>query len=703
MRRRVREDWWDDADIDRAQIFVPAIMGAGLLISGFTLLRDVLHGRRRRGRSRQGALNARAVATFVGSGASPDTALLDGLRPRVHYLLLALSAGTIAFYGARGATKNYAQAEGLFGGGVAWMYTLLLVGVAALTAVALTAAVTFTSWPAVPRRLRPLLARTPMGQRPGEQRPLGVLLLGWAAVLVTAAAAQFVFTVSGAPQLLAEVDDEVAAAGRTIGLPWQAFGDVPVGVGLAVMIGLLTRRCPPFALGQLTVVSAAYVLHALFTDAVERVHPPDGPLAGMTDSLPSNPVLQATLLAGFVPLAVYVRGRRRGPALATLALTVPALAAVAAGTVLDRLTWPSDAAAGVLVGVALVLATWWALQRRRWHVRCESCPWCPADDRDPRPGLLPIDRAREAGIRRTSRIWLGAGIAVFAGLALVEGLPTSPEGETMSAALSRPIQLGLLGIALVALLVALRWEAVGAALAAVAGTVLAVFAAITYQPWVSVLVAGVFLAPAVGLWLVWQHRRTLRVVTTLALVTALVLAGTYGAAAGVYGYFFGPTHPQSATLALPVDSVVWSWTGGVTGRSAVVVAELARAADHARLVVRPVAGGPDLRSAATPPSGDGVVRLVVDGLRPDTAYGYAIEVDGEPDTSRGTGRFRTVPEGPASFTLAVGPAPARGRTGPSSTPSGRSTRCSTWSSVTCTTRTSCATTGAASWTATATC
>ena len=38
-RRRVREDWWAQADIDRAQIFVPAIMGAVLLVSAVTLLR----------------------------------------------------------------------------------------------------------------------------------------------------------------------------------------------------------------------------------------------------------------------------------------------------------------------------------------------------------------------------------------------------------------------------------------------------------------------------------------------------------------------------------------------------------------------------------------------------------------------------------------------------------------------------------------
>jgi hypothetical protein len=58
-----------------------------------------------------------------------------------------------------------------------------------------------------------------------------------------------------------------------------------------------------------------------------------------------------------------------------------------------------------------------------------------------------------------------------------------------------------------------------------------------------------------------------------------------------------------------------------------------------------------------------VVRLSVDGLRPGTDYEYAVEVDGAADGSRGAGRFRTVPVGPASFTLAVGSCARTGSSG----------------------------------------
>ncbi|MFQ1002379.1 alkaline phosphatase D family protein [Modestobacter sp. SSW1-42] len=653
-RRRVKEDWWADADVDRAQIFVPAIMGAGVLVSAFTLLRDALHGRQRRGRDRRSTLEARAAASFVATGAAPDAALLAGLRPRVHYVLLALSTGALAVYGARGATKNYAQPTGLFGGEVGWLYATLLLAALAVAAVAVVSAVLAVRWPAPPRAVRPLLARTPLGQLPpaagGERRRLAVLLLGWAAVLTGAAAAQFVFTTAGAPQLLGEFDDEVTGASGTA-LRWELLGQVPVAVTVAAVLALLAQRCPPLALGQLAVVGSSLVLTRWFTDAVERAHPPDGPLAGLTDSLPSGPVLQATLMAGFVPLTVFTRTRRRRPALAALAVTGTALLVVAVGTVRARVSWPSDVVAGALVGLALVLATWWALERRGLHVRCAGCPWAPADRADS-PGLLRLDPAVLAGLQRTSRIGLAAVLVVLAGLALVEGLPVSPEGEAMGPTTSRTVQLALLGLAAVAWLVALRWEATGAALVAVAGLALAVFAAVAYQPWVSLLVAAGFLVPAVGLWLHWQRRRTLRSVTVLAVVTALLLAGTYTAGAAVHDRLYGPASPLSGQVALPVDRVSWVWTGGVTDRSARAVAQVEPGSEVRWLVTGP--DGDQHRSATVTTADDGVARLAVDGLAPATRYTFAVEVDGTADRGRGTGSFSTVPDGPASFTLAVG-------------------------------------------------
>ncbi|MGY2003696.1 alkaline phosphatase D family protein [Blastococcus sp. SYSU DS1024] len=644
------------------QIFVPAIMGAGLLVSAFTLVRDALHGRNRRGRTRATALEAAAVARFVRTGEPPDGALAVGLRPRVHYVLLALVTGALAVYGARGATKNYAPARSGMFEGLAWMYALLLLVAAGMAVVAVLSAVAATTWPGPPRWLRPLLASTPLGQAPGGGARRGVLLLGWAAVIAAVAAAQFVFTTAGAPQMLAEIDDEITAPVAPV-LPWGQLGTVPVAIVLSAIVGLVGLRCVTFALGQLTVVAAALVGTAVLADRLERAYPADGAMAGLTGSLPSAPVLQATLFAGLLPLAVYVRTRRRGPALVTLALTGTGALVVAVEVVRVRLAWPSDAGAGVLIGLALVLATWWALEQPRRHRRCSVCPWEAADDAAAGPGLLPVTPAEERVLRRAARWWLAATVLLFLGLALVEGLPVSREGEAIGPALTRQLQLGLLGLAALAWFVALRWHAVGAAVAALAGTTLAVFAATTYQPWVSLLVAAAFLLPAFLMWVAWQHRRSMRSVVILATTTAVLLAGTFGGATAANDYFFGPLHPRSATVVLPVDSVEWAWSGAVTGRSAQVVAELSSGGGTARLAVVPAAGGDRVRSAPAKPSAEGVVRLEVGGLEPGTPYRWTVEVDGDPDDSRGRGRLTTAPEGPASFTLAVASCARTGSSG----------------------------------------
>ena len=382
-RRRIREDWWAQADIDRAQIFVPAIMGAGILVSLVTLLRDAAHGRRQAGRSRRTALQAVGAASFARDGAPPGDALVVGLRPRFHYLLLALSSAALAFYGAFGGTTNYTSPPHRFGSDVAWMYALLLTGAAALAVVAVVSCTVLVRYARTPPALRPLLARTPLGQGPGSARP-AVLLLGWATLMASAAAALLTFASSRTSPLVVRIDEvarPLADAGPA--LPWDVLGSVPVALGAAVVLGLLTRNCTAFAWGQLAVAATALGAQTLFTDAVERAHPPDGPLAGMTGSLPSAPVLHATLVAGFLPLALYVRTGRRRPALLTLAVTGSLLVTVAIGVVVDRLSWPTDSLAGLLTGAAAVLGTWWALERRRWHDRCSACPWSATDERSP--------------------------------------------------------------------------------------------------------------------------------------------------------------------------------------------------------------------------------------------------------------------------------------------------------------------------------
>ena len=97
----------------------------------------------------------------------------------------------------------------------------------------------------------------------------------------------------------------------------------------------------------------------------------------------------------------------------------------------------------------------------------------------------------------------------------------------------------------------------------------------------------------------------------------------------------------------------WIWSGAVTPTSAVVKAKLFQAGASARLVVsknadftQPVYSAPATASADR----GKVVAFPVSGLQPNTAYHYALEVDGQRADKRGA--FRTFPEGPASFTFA---------------------------------------------------
>src|SRR5690606_7526957 len=130
----------------------------------------------------------------------------------------------------------------------------------------------------------------------------------------------------------------------------------------------------------------------------------------------------------------------------------------------------------------------------------------------------------------------------------------------------------------------------------------------------------------------------------------------------VYNYFYGPAHPSSARQALPIDRVVWSWSGGVTTGEATVVAQLVTGARQARLVLR-APDGQQVTTGYATVGEDQVVRLPANGLAADTAYRYAIDVDGHVDATRGNGRFRTMPEGPSTFTVAVGGCARTGSSG----------------------------------------
>jgi len=97
------------------------------------------------------------------------------------------------------------------------------------------------------------------------------------------------------------------------------------------------------------------------------------------------------------------------------------------------------------------------------------------------------------------------------------------------------------------------------------------------------------------------------------------------------------------------------WCGSVTHTSAVVKAKLARPGIVARLLVSTSSHWTNpirLDSAIKDPNQHPVVAFSIDNLRPNTLYHYALEIDGQLDTTR-SGQFRTFPSpGQASFQFA---------------------------------------------------
>jgi phosphodiesterase/alkaline phosphatase D-like protein len=182
-----------------------------------------------------------------------------------------------------------------------------------------------------------------------------------------------------------------------------------------------------------------------------------------------------------------------------------------------------------------------------------------------------------------------------------------------------------------------------------------VLSTVESEPQLAFLTALVFLVPGVLFWFVWQRTQPFRVVVGLAIVLLILLASGGYASSSVYNYLFGPTHPQSATKAPPVDLVEWVWSGAAGQTSITVNAKLAHDDDHVRLAVSkradmtaPIYSLPEI---ARDKLNQRVVSLAVTGLTSDTHYFYAIEAAGRLDLVR-QGQFRTFPDGAASFTFA---------------------------------------------------
>lgn len=366
--------------VDR-HLFVPAIMGAGLLFSIAAVVRDMLHSRQGRapGLDRRLDISGRASARHVATGERPGSALRTAARPRVFYLLTALAALGVAAYVVTGSTYNYLRAAG-YVAGVAWLWAAsLLLGIV-LTVVGLLSLRMYLSWPVPARGVIRLLVHTPLGRSSTttDEAELPRMLLAWATAAAAVATGIVVLMAIRPPDFLERADvritSTVVAWDWLSSLPLDWSGKTEPALVLAVLIGVLTMRCRVFALAYVGAFLGGWTTYVILKNVITQPRSASAGWVGV-DSFPSGHLVQATIIAGLVPMALVVLFRRWWPAVVAAPLLVLAVAATAVYRIHVGTHWFSDTVAGVLIGCTFVLAAYWALRHPRWHRRCHRCPW----------------------------------------------------------------------------------------------------------------------------------------------------------------------------------------------------------------------------------------------------------------------------------------------------------------------------------------
>jgi len=646
--------------LDRLNIFVPALMSVGLLFWFAEVLRDALRWRSDRSRRHRSVLFGRATAENTIGASGDERTETVGLHPRPAYAIWAAGFIVVASYIAIGSFLNYTRVGG-YVSDIAWLLAVALVVAAALGFAAGISTALWLRWSNLPTWLRAAASRTRLANAEFENendRGPGWLLTT-ALVVVAVGAAMFSLMVGSSPHVVERVDESVSSWVRSresfdsLGFldPWGSIG---VSLILAVVIGLAALRCRPAAAIFAGSILAAIVLHVTLRSIVERPRP--DPTDVTTSSFPSGHVLQAAALVGLLPLAlVAITGRRR------LGLPLGALlgvVAVAGAThrVYVGAHWPSDVVGSVLIGLAIALGSWWGIEHRSWHARCRGCVWAPTGHERRRRGTVRVAHPRLVTIRRLAHLSAAVAALGLAALTLTVGVPESPEGTVFGPEITTPAQLVLAGLVSIGALVSWRWDAVGAVLIALAAAGLGMFAAVEYAPAIAVGLTSVLFLPALLLWIGWQHERTWGEVVGLALFTTALLGATAIGADRVYDLYYGPTHPDSTAVDLPVETVEWMWTGGLQSDAITIVAKLADSdsdTDTSAEVLLTPETGPTVRVDSLVPDERGIVRASVGGLRPSTTYQFAVVVDGEPDATRGAGSFRTPGIGAESFRVAL--------------------------------------------------
>lgn len=355
-------------------VFVPAVMGAGLVFSIATILRDVFSLSSRAATARRSRIRGRLVADGV---VRPDRSGLReavGLAPRPAIAIIGLIAAAFSVYVAIGTTANFLRPGG-YVSDIAWLWGASLVVVVASAYVAVACLLVAGRSVGISTWAWPVLLATPMVDRrdgTGEDAARWAVVVGVTLATALTILATWPHVLEPLDSRLADMIDEDRWIAR-LDTPGRIAGSTRASVIVALMIGLATLRCRRFAWVFVGCVAVSLAITNVLRVVVDRPRPDWGARAGITDSFPSGHMVQATLLAILLPLALHEltrssRARRIATILLLVAVAVVALVAISTGR-----HHPSDVVAGVAIGV--VVGGWarLTLLPPEGHSECRQC------------------------------------------------------------------------------------------------------------------------------------------------------------------------------------------------------------------------------------------------------------------------------------------------------------------------------------------
>jgi len=163
--------WIDDTE-KGTNVFVPGIMGAGVLLSLGILISDgIARVRGTKGQRRERDLIAGYIADDVLSSIhlTHTTDPARGLRKKRTYLIAGVFFAVIGIYGLAGSFWNYINlVDDGYVEDIAWVWAISLIAVVGLLSIGLLLTYFGLRYPDLPPWARRFLARTPIGVAPDE-------------------------------------------------------------------------------------------------------------------------------------------------------------------------------------------------------------------------------------------------------------------------------------------------------------------------------------------------------------------------------------------------------------------------------------------------------------------------------------------------------------------------------------------------------